>query len=116
LEETETLNESMGESPNETGSQLLWRWLLRTVLALAALTVLIYAGDFVVLQAREHMGSAHGSVTVDNADVVNEKGGKVEYFFNPPQPTPCVRALFPHEGQSPCWWLARHPEQQRTMN
>jgi hypothetical protein len=47
---------------------------------------------------------------------VGEKGGKVEYFFNPPQPTPCVRALFPHESQPACWWLARHSDQQIFMN
>lgn len=92
------------------------RWSLMISVALIALAALVYGADWLVLQVREHNGSAHGSVIVDSADVVNEKGGKVEYYFSPPLPTPCVRALFPHQGQAPCWWLARHSEQQRIMN
>ncbi len=85
-------------------------------MTLIAIFALVYVADWVGLQGRERGGSAHGTVMVDNADVVKEKGGKVEYFFNPPQPTPCVRALFPHEGQPACWWLARHSDQQIFMN
>lgn len=92
------------------------RWSKKILVALIAFSALLYAADWIVLQIREHRGSAHGSVIVDDADVIKEKGGKVEYFFNPPEPTPCVRALFPHESQAACWWLARHSEQQRFMN
>jgi hypothetical protein len=89
---------------------------LRIVAALIALLALAYVGDWAVLQFRERSGSAHSSVIVENTDAIKEKGGKVEFFFNPPQPTPCVRALFPHEGQPACWWLARHSDQQTFMN
>jgi hypothetical protein len=92
------------------------RWSMKMLVALVALIALVYMADWIVLQIRERGGSAHGSVVVDNADIIKEKGGKVEYFYNPPQPTPCVRALFPHEGQPACWWLARHSEQQQYMN
>jgi hypothetical protein len=92
------------------------RWSLRIFVALLALLAMAYVGDWGLLQLRERGGSAHGVVSVDNTDAIKEKGGKVEYFFNPPQPTPCVRALFPHEGQSACWWLARHSDQQNFMN
>lgn len=97
------------------------RWSIQNILAavavsLVALCILAYVGDWLVLQIREHRGSAYGSVTVDNADVVREKGGKVEYYYNPPQPTPCVHSLFPHEGQSSCWWLTRHADQQQYLN
>jgi hypothetical protein len=83
---------------------------------LFALFAVAYAGDWIVLQVREHNGSAHGSVLVENADVIKEKGNKVEYFYNDPQNTPCVRALFPHESQAACWWLTRHSDQQKFMN
>jgi len=92
------------------------RWSLRIFVALIALFAIAYVGDWGLLQLRERGGSAHSSVTVDNTDAIKEKGGKVEYFFNPPQPTPCVRALFPHEGEPACWWLARHSDQQIFMN
>jgi hypothetical protein len=95
------------------GTRITGTWI---AVALLALCALVYAADWAALQLREHAGTAHGTVQVDDADVVKEKGGKVEYYYNPPQPTPCVHALFPHEGQSPCWWLARHSDQQQFVN
>ena len=81
-----------------------------------ALCVLAYAADWLQLQLREYRGSAYGSVVVERTDVVREKGGKIEYYENPPQPTPCVHAIFPHEGQPACWWLARHIDEQEYLN
>ena len=92
------------------------RWSSRIVLTLLAVCALAYAADWAALQLRERRGSAYGSVMVDDTQVVKEKGGKVEYYFNPPQSTACVHALFPHEGQPACWWLARHSEQVQSVN
>jgi hypothetical protein len=86
------------------------------MVTLIVLCALAWAADWIALQLRQRDGSAHGSVVVESAEVVREKGGKVEYFYNPPQPTPCVRALFAHEGQPACWWLARHADLQQYMN
>jgi len=92
------------------------RWTINIVIMLVAICVLAYVADWIVLQIREHSGSAYGSVVVDSAEVLKEKGGKVEYFYNAPQPTRCVRSLFPHEGQPACWWLTRHSDQQTYVN
>jgi hypothetical protein len=94
---------------------------MRKIIAAAALTLIAasavaYVADSLILQLREHHGSAHGSVMVNTVDIVREKGSKVEYYDNPLQPTPCVYALFPHEGEPACWWLARHADQQRYVN
>ena len=80
------------------------------------LCVLAYAADWLLLQLRERRETAYGSVLVEGTDVVREKGNKVEYYSNPSQPTPCVHAVFPHEGQAACWWLARHAEPQQYLN
>jgi hypothetical protein len=92
------------------------RWSIRIVVALLALCALVYAADWAALQLRERGGSAYGSVAVDDTQVIKDKGGKVEYFDNGPQPTSCVHALLPHEGQPACWWLARHTEQTQSVN
>ena len=92
------------------------RWTVNIVITLVAIAALAFVADWILLQLREHWGSAHGSIVVDSAEVIKEKGNKVEYFYNPPQSTPCVRSLFPHEGQPACWWLARHTDQQTFMN
>jgi hypothetical protein len=92
------------------------RWSIRIILALLTVCALAYAADWAALQLRERGGSAYGSVMVDETQVVKDKGGKVEYYFNPPQATSCVHALLPHEGQPSCWWLARHAEQTQSVN
>ena len=90
--------------------------VIATVLGVTGLCALAYAADWLQLQLREHGGSGYGSVTVQRTDVVREKGNKVEYYENPPQPTSCVHAMFPHEGQPACWWLARHIDEQQYLN
>ena len=85
-------------------------------LAVAALFLLAYAADWIQLQVRERRGSAYGSMLVVHTEAVREKGGKVEYFSDEPQPTSCVHTIFPHEGEPPCWWLARHIDEQQSLN
>jgi len=40
---------------------------------------------------------------------VSLKNRKTEYMRDEPRPQPCVRSLLPHYGDTPCWYLARHP-------
>jgi hypothetical protein len=89
------------------------RWGLKMLVALIAISALVYVADWIVLQARS--GSAHGSIVVNNSYVIHQKNGKMEYLYDPPQPTPCVRSLFPHQSQTACWWLARHTEPQKDI-
>ena len=49
-----------------------------------------------------------GTVKVESYYAVRQKSGKDEYYFNPPQDQACVRAVFPHLGYRPCWYVARH--------
>jgi hypothetical protein len=84
--------------------------------ALVAIVVLAYAADWAVLLLREQAGDVHGSVVVESTDVVREKGSKLEFFDNPPQTVPCVRSLFPHQGQPACWWLERHADVEQYLN
>jgi hypothetical protein len=91
------------------------RWSLRIFVALISVFALVYVADWIVLQIRERSGSAHDSVVVDNSYVIHQKNGKMEYLYDPPQPTPCVRSLLPHQGQSACWWLVRHTEPQKDI-
>jgi hypothetical protein len=97
------------------------RWSIGKIIAaiaasLVALCLLAYVVDWLVLQVHEHRGTAHGSVMVNSVDIVREKGNRVEFYDNPPEPMPCVYALFPHEGEPACWWLLRHSDQQQYLN
>lgn len=82
--------------------------LKRIVLAAGAILAILYIGDY--LRVRYKMwnpkaGDAFGSVTV--YDTVTLKGGKTEVLFDQPQTVTCVYALFPHFGDSPCWYASR---------
>ena len=82
---------------------------LRLVLATAALLVLIYLADGLVLHFRHE---PFGSVVVSRYDAIPEKNGKTEFVFEQPTTQPCVHALFPHSGYQSCWYLSRHTEQR----
>jgi hypothetical protein len=54
-------------------------------------------------------------VTVNHYYAVLQKNGKTTFTFDPPQAWTCVRALFPHAGSLPCWYLSRHPDQRTNI-
>ena len=81
--------------------------------ALLAGCALLYAVDYLVW--RYKLATGHGpyaTVTVQFYYAIQEKNGKTEYDYQPPQPDTCVNALFPHSGDSPCWYERRHPEKE----
>src|SRR5258708_5276654 len=89
---------------------------LATVLILASLVVLAYVIDYLVFRYRIASDrQPFGSVTVQSYYAVGQKNGKTEFLFDPPQPQTCVRALFPHAGYAPCWYLSRHREQRTDI-
>ncbi len=87
----------------------LLRPLAWSAAALVAAVILAYVCEDVVLRYRlGHGGSAtlFDKVTIYEAGAV--KGGKLEYYFDQPQVQECVRAMFPHFGDAPCWYVRRH--------
>lgn len=76
-----------------------------------ALPVLVYAGDYLSLRLRIPNREPFGTVQVQRYFEVALKNRKTEYMRDEPRPQPCVRSLFPHYGDTPCWYLARHPRQ-----
>ena len=89
------------------------RLLLRSLGSLVVLAAVVYAGDYVSLRYRilRHR-EVFGNVTVTPLYVIHEKNGKTEYDFAAPQNQVCVYSLFPHLGDSPCWYAVRHTQKQ----
>ena len=88
---------------------LFKRILIAVVLAVA----LLYAGDFAsvrVRMIRPKPGNPFETVTTVRILAISQKGGKTEYSIDrvqPQQTAECVHALFPHNGDLPCWYLKR---------
>src|SRR6266851_5753864 len=64
------------------------------------------------------MGTRFDSVQMERLYAIALKNGRTEYQLDARQPevtVPCVRALFPHLGYSPCWYLRRNSQKPIPM-
>jgi hypothetical protein len=87
--------------------------LTHSILAGLLVLAFIYLGDDLSVRYRiPPRRQPFATVTVERYDAIPEKNGKVEFGFEPPVQQTCVRALFPHLGYPPCWYLSRHAEQR----
>ena len=95
---------------------MLKRYVALTLGCLAGVLLVLYAGDYGILQLRiRSNGNVFGTVTVHRFYAVPQKSGKLEFLSTDPQDQTCVRSLFPHMGNQPCWYLVRHTEQRIDM-
>lgn len=90
----------------------MWKWVGRIALMLMAGFVLAYVIDFAVYKLT---GSPQGSVTVSRTMSVPLKGNKTEVEYLGTSDEPCSRSLFPQDGESSCWQLERHRNQNTAM-
>ncbi len=88
----------------------------RVVLALAALCALAYAGDYLSVRFGVPHRAAFDSFNVQRFYAVKLKNRTTNYMFDKPQPTECVNSLFPHYGDTPCWYMKRHTVIQVNMD
>jgi hypothetical protein len=88
--------------------RLLMVWLGRVLVVLAAVFVVLYAGDWAIYKLR---GSPQSSVTINRYVTIPLKGNKQEFDYLGSMDMPCSVSLFPQAGQAPCWQLRRNPNQ-----
>jgi len=98
----------------------LLRKLRRIFMGFVAAVLLLlgaaFVVDFAVFRIRVAAGwQPYGSVVVHHYYAVAQKANKVQFIFDPPQPWPCTRSVFPHGGNWPCWYLKGHPEQRTDL-
>jgi hypothetical protein len=93
----------------------------RGIIALTVLLALVYAADDVRVRwktAHPKSGEAFGTVQMERLYAIPQKNGKVEYEFDALRPEvtmPCVHSLFPHRGDTPCWYLRRNRQKPIPM-
>jgi hypothetical protein len=99
-----------------TGREILKRWFLRTVATIVLAAAAIYVCDYLILRLR--VATNHqpfGTVTVHPYYAVPQKDQKTEFLLGDPADQQCVNSLFPHMGDSPCWYLTHHTDQRVDM-
>jgi hypothetical protein len=93
----------------------------RTLLLIVALAAVVYACDYAVVRLRAsypRFGNAFASVQVVRLLAIPLKNGRVDYELDALQPevtVTCVRALFPHLGYQPCWYVRRQSQKPIPM-
>jgi hypothetical protein len=73
--------------------------------AAAAVLAALYVGDLVVAKVRGD--GALDTVKLNILYVTPLKASRVDYTSGGVQDVECVRALFPHFGDWPCWYARR---------
>jgi hypothetical protein len=82
---------------------------------------MVYAADYAALRLRAaypRFGSAYDSVQVERLYAIPLKNGRIEYELDARQPEVtviCVRAIFPHQGYPPCWYVRRNSQKPIPM-
>ena len=95
---------------------MLLRIAAAAFLSVVSLTILTYGTDYAVFRYRVASNrQPFGQITVLPYDAVQQKSGKTQFIFNPPEVQTCVHTLFPHAGYEPCWYLQRHTEQRTDI-
>ena len=77
----------------------------RILKLLLAGAVVLYLGDWAALWLRPQSAS---TVQVEQFLRTPLKGQKEEFDYMGTIAEPCVRSLFPHRSDTPCWWLKWH--------
>jgi hypothetical protein len=86
--------------------------IIGRALILAAVSfAVLFVGDWGVLRVRIARQTAFSTVPVDHFVTASLKGNKEQYYFTGTVDQPCVRSIFPHAADAPCWWLRRHTQQ-----
>lgn len=92
------------------------RGLRKAFLAAALMVAVLYLGDYAILRFRIATNrQPYGTVTVTPYYAVPQKDHRIEFLADSPQDETCVNSLFPHQGDSPCWYLTRHKDKRINM-
>lgn len=98
------------------GRRSLKRLLPKVIASLVLSVAVLYIADYLLLRYRIAANrNPYGTVTVQPYYAVPRKDHKTEFMFDDPQDQTCVNSLFPHFGDSPCWYLNRNKQKRINM-
>lgn len=94
----------------------LKRRLADALLWLLAAVLLLWCGDWAAWRIRVRLGTGYSSVQVTQLLLTPLKNHRMKADEQSTTDQPCARALFPHGGEDPCWWLRRHATQWQSAS
>jgi hypothetical protein len=106
----------MAKAAPRTGRTILFRAARIAFASTVLFAAAVYAIDYLVLRVRlATHNHPTDTVIVRAVYAVPQKNGRTEYLAGDQQAQTCVRSLFPHMNDAPCWYLKRHQEQRVDM-
>ena len=90
--------------------------MLRKLILIVIAIGILYLGDFLSLRLGIPSRPALGSITVHTYYAVKLKNGKTEYDYAGDHAADCSNSLLPQLGVRPCWYVARHTNEQITID
>jgi hypothetical protein len=92
-------------------------YVKRTLAVSVALTGLIWTADWLLLRYKvQQDGAAFGEVEVHYRYSVHLKNKRIEQRAEKAKMEECVRSMFPHYDETPCWYLERHANRFQELN
>lgn len=91
-------------------AQRAGRFAVWAMVGLSVQFLIVYLVDVAIYTYRARHNQAVDHVTVTQMTSVALKANKEAYYPDGEADVPCARALFPHDGDRPCWYLRRHRE------
>jgi len=92
------------------------RNLIRLTIALAIAVLALDVGDNLVLRYRIRTNrKPFGTVEVKRYFAIRHKDQRVEFVPIDPETRPCVHAVLPQLGNSPCWYVRRNTVERIDM-
>lgn len=92
-------------------------WLKRSLLSIAMLGAVLWAGDWLLLRLKVARNrDAFGSVEVHYRYAVHLKNKRIEQYTAKPRMQECVHSAFPHLNENPCWYVERHANDMQELD
>ncbi|MGB6198880.1 MAG: hypothetical protein WBF35_04955 [Candidatus Acidiferrales bacterium] len=82
----------------------------RVLIGILAAVALVYLGDSLSVwyrMSKKTAGDPLTTMTTQGTIEIPHKDGRAEIVLADPVTQTCVRAIFPHDGYNPCWYVAR---------
>ena len=84
------------------------------LMLLLAAALLLWLADWAIWRVRVWRGGGYDTVQVTQLLLTPLKNHRVNADEQSTNAQSCARALFPHGGNDPCWWLRRHATQWQS--
>jgi hypothetical protein len=86
------------------------KFALRGIVGVLVLVAILWIGDWISFRYRLSKGTSGDplqTMHIQPTYAIPHKDGQAEYVFGQPQNVTCVRSIFPHAGDPPCWYLQK---------